>query len=92
MRRAASLLGGALRLITGIGIGTLLAQAIPAVIGLFGRLIGATKETKSELDKLNDPDTALLVQQRILQSEIQRLDTIKAKKRTAKRRAATTTR
>ena len=79
MRRAASLLGGALRLITGIGIGTLLAQAIPAVIGLFGRLIGATKETKSELDKLNDPDTALLVQQRILQSEIQRLDTIKAK-------------
>jgi DNA repair exonuclease SbcCD ATPase subunit len=80
MRRAAGLLGSALRLVSGIGIGTLIASAIPFIIGLFGKLTGAAKDSKSELDKLNDPDTSLESQKRIMKDEITRLNILEERR------------
>lgn len=72
MRRAASLVSGVFRVIAGISVFGLIAQAIPFVIGLFGQLIGSAKSAKSELDRLDDPETGLQERKSILEAELTR--------------------
>jgi hypothetical protein len=79
MRRAASLVSGVFRVIAGISVFGLLAQAIPFVIGLFGQLTGSAKSAKTELDRLDDPETGLQERKSILEAELTRFKILEAK-------------
>jgi hypothetical protein len=82
LRRAASLVGNAFRVVAGINPVGLALTAIPIVIGLFTSLFKKAEETKSELERLNDPELGLNERKLIIEQEIKNLDALERKNKT----------
>jgi hypothetical protein len=76
LRRAASLVGNAFRVVAGINPVGLALTAIPIVIGLFTSLFKKAEETKTALDRLNDPETGLQERKILLKQELDNLDNL----------------